>query len=61
MRGLLRKIILWALDDSKEFRALIAGMIPPASPVLSDDEFRAKVLQSLNAVQYQHDPAPLDN
>jgi hypothetical protein len=58
MRGLLRKIILWALDDSKELRAIIAGTITPAP---TDEEFRAKVIRALNAQQYQHDPAPLDD
>jgi hypothetical protein len=58
MRGLIRKLILWALEDGKELRAIIAGAIPPAP---TDNEFRAMVVRALNAKQYKHDPAPLDD
>jgi hypothetical protein len=58
MRAFLKALILWALDDSKELRAIIAGAIPPAP---TDEEFRAKVIRALNAQQYKHDPAPLDD
>jgi hypothetical protein len=58
MRGLIRKVILWALEDSKELRALIAGALPPEK---TEEEFRAMVVRALTATQYKHDPAPLDD
>lgn len=48
MRGILRKIILWALD----------GQSPRQE---TEQEFRARVVRALAAGEYKHDPAPLDD
>jgi hypothetical protein len=48
MRKLLRKLIVWALDEA-----------PPRQE--TEQEFRARVVRALAAGEYKHDPAPLDD